>query len=125
MQRRSPPYLPFLVGPPVFAPSLKPIAISDWLLPDTEAAAWLPAKRRLIADIGDRVCGGDIDGAAAKELLELLTTECPGVIETEDAAALLRSQLGLHRWLHLEGGAMVWCNAATSQRCYTASSAVQ
>ena len=90
MQRRSPPYLPFIVGPPVFAPSLKPIAISDWLLPDTEAAAWLPAKRRLIADIGDRVCGGDIDGTAAKELLELLTTECPGVIETEDAAALLR-----------------------------------
>lgn len=45
---RTPPYLPFLDGPPGIAPGLKPIAPEAWLLPDTEAAAWLAPKRELM-----------------------------------------------------------------------------
>jgi Haem-dependent oxidative N-demethylase, alpha subunit-like len=45
---RTPPYLPFLDGPPGIAPGLKPIAPEAWLLPDTEAAAWLAPKRDLM-----------------------------------------------------------------------------
>ena len=95
MQRRSPPYLPFLDGPPEFAPNLKPIPVSDWLLPDVEADASLPQKRRLIADIGDRVCGGEIDGAAATEFLELVTIEHPGLIGADNGAALTRVALNV------------------------------
>ena len=45
---RTPPYLPFLDGPPGIAPGLKPIAPEAWLLPDTEAAAGLAPKRQLM-----------------------------------------------------------------------------
>ena len=45
---RQPPFLPFLDGPPGIAPGLKPIAQDDWLLPDSEAGAWLDAKRALM-----------------------------------------------------------------------------
>ena len=45
---RRPPFLPFLDGPPGIAPGLKPIAQDDWLLPDSEAGAWLDAKRALM-----------------------------------------------------------------------------
>lgn len=45
---RAPPYLPFLNGPPGLAPGLKPIALESWFLPDTEADAWLEAKRALM-----------------------------------------------------------------------------
>lgn len=46
---RRPPYLPFLAGPPEFVVGLKPIEPAAWLAPDTEHA-WLPEKRRLMAE---------------------------------------------------------------------------
>lgn len=45
---RKPPYLPFLDGPALVAPKLKPIAVEDWLFPDTEDEVWLAPKRKLM-----------------------------------------------------------------------------
>ena len=45
---RVPPYLPFLDGPPDFAPKLSPISEERWLLPDTEAAGWIEEKREIM-----------------------------------------------------------------------------
>jgi Haem-dependent oxidative N-demethylase, alpha subunit-like len=45
---RPPPYLPYLAGPPSLAPGLKPIEPGKWLLPDSEAKAWLPEKTVLM-----------------------------------------------------------------------------
>ena len=45
---RTPPYLPYLAGPPSLAPGLKPIEPEKWLLPDSEAKAWLPEKTVLM-----------------------------------------------------------------------------
>lgn len=45
---RTPPYLPYLAGPPGFAPGLKPIDPDTWLAPDSEAKAWLPEKTVLM-----------------------------------------------------------------------------
>ena len=52
---RPAPYLPFLSGPASIAPDLKPISSDDWLLPDTEAAAWLPAKTTLMQECREDV----------------------------------------------------------------------
>jgi len=45
---RTPPYLPYLAGPPSLAPGLKPIDPGMWLAPDSEATAWLPEKTVLM-----------------------------------------------------------------------------
>jgi hypothetical protein len=45
---RTPPYLPYLAGPPGLAPGLKPIDPDKWLVPDSEAGAWLPEKTVLM-----------------------------------------------------------------------------
>jgi len=45
---RTPPYLPYLAGPLSLAPGLKPIDPEKWLVPDSEAAAWLPEKTILM-----------------------------------------------------------------------------
>lgn len=46
--RRTPPFLPFLDGPAVVAPKLRPISAENWLNPDTEADIWLREKHRLL-----------------------------------------------------------------------------
>ena len=85
---RKPPYLPFLEGAPDFAPNLKPIAPERWLLPDTEAAAWLTEKRSLMARQLDRVAGGDLDGDAARELLDLVQAAVPEPLDNGWATAM-------------------------------------
>lgn len=48
MPIRTPPYLPFLDGAPDLTPGLKPIALTDWLAPDTEAPHWLAQKHDIM-----------------------------------------------------------------------------
>lgn len=65
---RTPPYLPFLNGPPTLAPGLKPIPPERWLVPDTEAPAWLEPKRRLMRERRDEVFA---DTGVPEEMAEL------------------------------------------------------
>ncbi len=71
---RTPPYLPFLDGPAVMAPKLRPIDEGAWLLPDTEAEAWLADKRRLMDSERDKVFAqaGDWANDAAEEAAGLV-----------------------------------------------------
>jgi hypothetical protein len=64
--------VPFLKGPADFAPNLSVIDVADWLPPDTEATAWLNDKRLLMKLMRDKVSAGDLNGAAAEELLALV-----------------------------------------------------
>lgn len=87
-QLRRAPYLPFLDGPPDFAPNLKPIASSRWLVPDSEADVWLSQKHDLMRKQRDLVCSGDLDGAAAHELLDLVQADVSVPIENGWPSAL-------------------------------------
>lgn len=71
---RTPPYLPFLDGPAVMAPKLRPIDEGASLLPDTEAEAWLADKRRLMDSERDKVFAqaGDWATDAAEEAAALV-----------------------------------------------------
>ncbi len=90
MPDRSPtvPYLPFLDGPPSFAPKLKPIEVKDWLLPDTEKDLWLPEKLKLMKNHRSETVAGDVDGAAAHEAAHLVQ-ESTGEWPTEDWPSVL------------------------------------
>lgn len=98
---RTPPYLPFLKGPPDFSPNLKPIAPEHWLLPDTEADIWLDDKRKLMVNKRSIVVGGDIDGAPAQELLDMVQAHVPTLLDNgwpsalESAASLVSDDLCL------------------------------
>ena len=67
---RRPPFLPFLNGPPSLAPGLKPIPPETWLVPDTEAEAWLPEKRRIMRAHRDEVFADLGADAAVDEMAE-------------------------------------------------------
>ncbi|GAB5458732.1 MAG: DUF3445 domain-containing protein [Henriciella sp.] len=107
---RTPPYLPFMEGPPDFAPKLKPIAPESWLLPDTEAEDWLAAKRKLMVSKRREVACGDLNGAPAQELLDLVQGHVPALLENgwpsalEGAASLVADDLCLLE----EGRAQDW-----------------
>ena len=47
---RTPPFLPFLNGPASLSPGLRPLHPDAWLMPDTEADAWLDEKCRLMRE---------------------------------------------------------------------------
>ena len=72
LKARKPPHLPFLQGIPKFDPGLKPIPLDQWLTPDTEAAPWLRDKTLIMKMMRANVVGGDLDGAAADEVLALV-----------------------------------------------------
>jgi len=86
---RKPPYLPFLLGVPDFSPRLNPIKVEKWLAPDTEAPFWLSDKKRLMILASDLVAGGDLDGAAAHEVLDLVQAAVPEPLENGWGDALL------------------------------------
>ena len=67
---RIPPYLPYLAGPPSLAPGLAPIDTERWLVPDTEAAAWLPAKTVLMRTHRDLVFADTGIPAVIEELAD-------------------------------------------------------
>ncbi|MEM5518612.1 DUF3445 domain-containing protein [Henriciella sp. AS95] len=112
MPRRTPPYLPFLEGPPVIAPALKPIGLEKWLTPDTEADAWLLEKHTLMAERPSDTVLGDVDGAASRELLSMVgeatgercSEYWPNALAT--AGALVSDDLCL---LEPENGAWTLC----------------
>lgn len=109
-RHRTAPFLPFLDGPADFKPKLSPITSSDWLLPDTEAAAWLTEKRLLMKLQRARVSGGARDSAAAEEVLKMImqtTDQSPKQAmptALEEAASLVSDDLCLlqaehpHKW---------------------------
>ena len=115
LKARTPPYLPFLTGSPTFAPDLKPIPLSDWLTPDTEAETWLRDKNLILKMMRANVVGGDLNGAAAEELLALMVQELgkvPGQsmpTALEEAASLVSDDLCLlssarpHDWRLVAG----------------------
>lgn len=72
LKSRPPPFLPFLDGAPKLTPSLKPISVENWLTPDTEAETWLRNKCLILKMMRANVVGGDLNGPAAEELLELV-----------------------------------------------------
>lgn len=82
-------------GTPDFAPNLKPIKPENWLLPDTEAEPWLARKRLIMRLSLDQVAGGDLNGAAAQELLDMVQAAVPELLENgwgsalEEAASLV------------------------------------
>ncbi|MDF1681843.1 heme-dependent oxidative N-demethylase subunit alpha family protein [Ponticaulis sp.] len=91
---RTPPHLPFLDGPAVMAPKLRPIDEGAWLFPDTEAEAWLEDKRRLMVSQRDQVCAqaGDWATDAAEEAAALvLNTQLSAPLENEDVTPIERA----------------------------------
>lgn len=79
---RTPPYLPFRTGPPLFAPRLSPISQARWLTPDSEAAA-LPEKRALMRSQRGAVVAGLAFAREAAEEAAALVQEAVG--ETAEA----------------------------------------
>ncbi|MEO0449362.1 MAG: heme-dependent oxidative N-demethylase subunit alpha family protein [Pseudomonadota bacterium] len=88
LKSRRPPFLPFLDGVPSFQPSLTPIPLSDWLTPDTEAEIWLRDKCLILKMMRSKVAAGDLDGAAAEELLPLIMAATEAVPHQEMPSAL-------------------------------------
>lgn len=72
MPLRTPPYLPFLHGPPRVVPALKPIPERRWLIPDTEMDACELERLMLLEEQTDETLLGEIDGAPARELLAMI-----------------------------------------------------
>ncbi|MEO1662528.1 MAG: heme-dependent oxidative N-demethylase subunit alpha family protein [Pseudomonadota bacterium] len=101
LKARKPPYLPFLQGVPLFEPGLKPIPVAQWLTPDTEAEPWLRDKNLIMKMMRANVVGGDLDGAAADEVLSLIlqaTGDTPSLnlpTALEEAASLVSDDLCL------------------------------
>ena len=115
LKARTPPYLPFLAGTPTFEPSLSPIPKADWLAPDTEAETWLRDKCLILKMMRANVVGGDLNGAAAEELLALVI-EATGRVPNqsmptalEEAASIVSDDLCLlsaerpHDWRLMAG----------------------
>lgn len=101
LKSRRPPYLPFLNGPAKFVPGLAPIPLEHWVTPDTEAEPWLRDKNLILKMSRANVVGGDLDGEAAEELLELLVS-ATGQVPTqsmptalEEAASIVSDDLCL------------------------------
>jgi len=88
-------------GAPDFAPNLNPISKQRWLSPDTEAPLWLSDKCELMRRMPDLVRGGDLDGAAAQELLDMVQAVSSVPLENgwdsalEQAASLVSDDLCL------------------------------
>jgi len=80
--------LPFLDGAPDFLPHLKPIASEDWLVPDPDGDAWLLEKRQIMVAKRDEVMGGDLNGLAANELLDLVQAVVSAPLDNGWASAL-------------------------------------
>jgi hypothetical protein len=99
LKSRRPPYLPFLTGPAKFVPGLTPIPLENWVKPDTEAEPWLRDKTLIMKMSRSDVVGGDLDGEAAEELLELLISATGNVPNQsmpsalEEAASLVSDDL--------------------------------
>ena len=115
LRSRRPPHLPFLTGTPTFAPDLNPIPVSEWLSPDREAETWLRDKNLILKMMRANVVGGDLNGAAAEELLALMVKELGAVPDQsmptalEEAASLVSDDLCLlssarpHDWRLVAG----------------------
>ncbi|MHA7899736.1 MAG: heme-dependent oxidative N-demethylase subunit alpha family protein [Henriciella sp.] len=99
LKSRRPPYLPFLDGVPRFQPGLSPIPLAHWVSPDTESAAWLRDKCLILKMMRANVAAGDLNGAAAEELLPLIMTATGAVphqnmpTALEEAASLVSDDL--------------------------------
>lgn len=91
---RTPPYLPFLDGPPDFAAKLAPIEVKDWIGRDSEAEAWLNEKCLLMKLARGRVCAGDLDGKAAEEVLSLVMS-ATGATPLQDMPTALEEAASL------------------------------
>ncbi len=85
---RRPAYLPFLDGAPDFLPRLKPIAPEDWLAPGLDGDAWLLEKHQIMVAKRDEVMGGDLNGRAANELLDLVQAVVARPLDNGWASAL-------------------------------------
>lgn len=97
---RTPPCLPFLGGPASLAPGLKPIPPGNLIAPDTEAAVWLPEKRRIMRERRDDVFASALPEAQLAEAAEHVTAHLPLSDETwptvlEAAAARVSDDLCL------------------------------
>lgn len=101
LSARTPPFLPFLQGIPRFEPDLNPIPLPEWLTPDTEADAWIRDKCLILKMMRANVVGGDLDGEAAEETLDLImaatgktpSQNMPSALE--EAASLVSDDLCL------------------------------
>lgn len=92
--KARPPYLPFLDGVPSFQPGLNPIPIEQWLLPDTEADAWLRDKCLIMKMMRANVAGGTLDSAACEELLALIV-EATGKVPSQSMPSALEEAASL------------------------------
>jgi len=97
--KARPPHLPFLNGVPGFEPGLDPIPTEQWLIPDTEADAWLRDKCLIMKMSRPEVSGGTLDGAACEELLAMIVEATGNVPHQsmpsalEEAASLVSDDL--------------------------------
>jgi dimethylamine monooxygenase subunit A len=84
---------PYFTGPPRFDVGLKPIAITDWLLPDDQAA-WLVEKNQLIDRRRDEVFVALPRSMAAQiEAANLISQTCSAPLAQDEPPLLAASRL--------------------------------
>ncbi len=100
---RRPPHLPFMDGPPEFAPGLQLIPAGSWLCPDSEAEDWLAGKRDLMrtrredvfANTGETDSLEEVAGLVSAHVDARLPSDWPTPLEA--AAALVSDDLCIMR----------------------------
>ncbi|MCB9960999.1 MAG: DUF3445 domain-containing protein [Hyphomonas sp.] len=112
---RRPPHLPFLDGAASLSPGLRPIPSEHLIDPDSEAAVWLPEKRRIMRERRDDVFASRLAEAALAEAAARATAHLPPSDESwptslEAAAARVSDDLCLLE----RGGDGLWRLEAAS-----------
>lgn len=82
---RTPPYLPFLAGPPAFIVGLKPIAESAWLAPDVEAHCLAEKHALLDAQYDDVFREARLSRMGQTEAALMVTRACGAALSTKEA----------------------------------------
>ena len=113
---RRPPYLPFLNGPPGLTPGLRPIPPATWLVPDTEAEAWLEEKRAVMRRHRGEVYGARAgsEAAAQEAALAVYAVAGSGVGDLPSALETAASAVSDDLCILMNDGADLWRLEAAS-----------
>jgi dimethylamine monooxygenase subunit A len=103
---------PFYAGPPHFDVGLKPIALSDWLVPDDQAH-WLKGKGALLDQDRDAVFAAmAASQPAQEEVAALIAAETQGQLAPDEPPLMAASRLVSDDLVIMQRTGDVWTNTA-------------